>query len=196
VVVGLRLESVRDGLANSSLVASVSIGEGVYVGSGSVITQGVPADALAVERAQQVVRKGWAAAPDAACRAGAAGRKEGRRVPACRQAQARARGFRRRIAIRCAGALPSAPLSIANQFASELGANVGADPTQNVFPRVDSMPWLTRVVHLPKHLIESFLKRTVKCTHTEKGKGDKEVEAIRRAHRSAFCSITNNNSGL
>jgi bifunctional UDP-N-acetylglucosamine pyrophosphorylase/glucosamine-1-phosphate N-acetyltransferase len=47
--------------SNSSLVAPVSVGDGAYVGSGSVITRDVPADALAVGRAQQVVREGWAA---------------------------------------------------------------------------------------------------------------------------------------
>lgn len=39
--------------SNSSLVAPVSIGEGGYVASGSVITQDVPADALAFGRARQ-----------------------------------------------------------------------------------------------------------------------------------------------
>lgn len=48
--------------SNSSLVAPVKIGDGAYVGSGSVITQDVPADALAVARARQAVKGGWAAA--------------------------------------------------------------------------------------------------------------------------------------
>jgi bifunctional UDP-N-acetylglucosamine pyrophosphorylase / glucosamine-1-phosphate N-acetyltransferase len=47
--------------SNSALVAPVRIGEGAYVGSGSVITQDVPADALAVARGRQEVREGWAA---------------------------------------------------------------------------------------------------------------------------------------
>jgi bifunctional UDP-N-acetylglucosamine pyrophosphorylase/glucosamine-1-phosphate N-acetyltransferase len=42
---------------NSSLVAPVKIGKGAYVGSGSVITKDVPADALAVERGQQINRE-------------------------------------------------------------------------------------------------------------------------------------------
>ena len=46
--------------SNSSLVAPVSIGEGAYVGSGSVITEDVAADALAVGRARQVEKPGWA----------------------------------------------------------------------------------------------------------------------------------------
>jgi bifunctional UDP-N-acetylglucosamine pyrophosphorylase/glucosamine-1-phosphate N-acetyltransferase len=37
----------------------VTIGEGAYVGSGSVITGDVPADALALGRGRQVVKEGW-----------------------------------------------------------------------------------------------------------------------------------------
>jgi len=46
--------------SNSSLVAPVAIGDGAYVGSGSVVTKDVPADALAVARAPQTVKEGWA----------------------------------------------------------------------------------------------------------------------------------------
>jgi bifunctional UDP-N-acetylglucosamine pyrophosphorylase/glucosamine-1-phosphate N-acetyltransferase len=46
---------------NSSLVAPVKIGNGAYIGSGSVITKDVPDDALAVERNQQTNREGGAA---------------------------------------------------------------------------------------------------------------------------------------
>ncbi len=46
--------------SNSSLVAPVEIGEGAYIGSGSVITENVPADALALARARQTVKQGWA----------------------------------------------------------------------------------------------------------------------------------------
>ena len=45
---------------NSSLVAPVKIGNGAYIGSGSVITHDVPDDALAVERSQQTNREGGA----------------------------------------------------------------------------------------------------------------------------------------
>jgi len=45
---------------NTSLVAPVNIGDGAYIGSGSVITKDVPADALAVERGQQTIREGGA----------------------------------------------------------------------------------------------------------------------------------------
>jgi bifunctional UDP-N-acetylglucosamine pyrophosphorylase/glucosamine-1-phosphate N-acetyltransferase len=46
---------------NASLVAPVKIGDGAYIGSGSVVTQNVPANALAIERVQQVNKEGWAA---------------------------------------------------------------------------------------------------------------------------------------
>lgn len=46
--------------SNSSLVAPVTIAAGAYVGSGSVVTKDVPADALAVERSQQTNKDGWA----------------------------------------------------------------------------------------------------------------------------------------
>ncbi|WP_038034451.1 bifunctional UDP-N-acetylglucosamine diphosphorylase/glucosamine-1-phosphate N-acetyltransferase GlmU [Thermopetrobacter sp. TC1] len=46
--------------SNSSLVAPVKIGRGAYVGSGSVITEDVPEEALALARARQVNKPGWA----------------------------------------------------------------------------------------------------------------------------------------
>jgi len=46
--------------SNSALVAPVKIGDGAYVGSGSVITEDVPAQALALGRGRQVVKEGWA----------------------------------------------------------------------------------------------------------------------------------------
>jgi bifunctional UDP-N-acetylglucosamine pyrophosphorylase/glucosamine-1-phosphate N-acetyltransferase len=48
--------------SNSSLVAPVRIGAGAYVGSGSVVTKDVAADALAVARGRQMEKGGWAAA--------------------------------------------------------------------------------------------------------------------------------------
>jgi bifunctional UDP-N-acetylglucosamine pyrophosphorylase/glucosamine-1-phosphate N-acetyltransferase len=47
--------------SNSTLVAPIDIGDGSYIGAGSVITDPVPADALALGRARQVIKDGWAA---------------------------------------------------------------------------------------------------------------------------------------
>lgn len=47
--------------SNSSLVAPVSIGDGALIASGSVITEDVPADALAFGRARQEMKPGRAA---------------------------------------------------------------------------------------------------------------------------------------
>jgi bifunctional UDP-N-acetylglucosamine pyrophosphorylase / glucosamine-1-phosphate N-acetyltransferase len=47
--------------SNASLVAPVKIGDGAYIGSGSVITKDVAADALALGRAREEQRHGWAA---------------------------------------------------------------------------------------------------------------------------------------
>ena len=46
--------------SNSALVAPVKIGDDAYVGSGSVINRDVPAGSLAVGRARQVIKEGWA----------------------------------------------------------------------------------------------------------------------------------------
>jgi len=46
---------------NTSLVAPITVGEGAYIGAGSTITKDVPPGALAVGRAPQVVKEGWAA---------------------------------------------------------------------------------------------------------------------------------------
>ncbi len=47
--------------SNAALVAPVTVGEGAYVATGSVITQDVPADALAFGRSRQVVKENRAA---------------------------------------------------------------------------------------------------------------------------------------
>ena len=47
--------------SNSTLVAPLEIGDGSYIGAGSVITHPVPPEALAVGRSRQVNKEGWAA---------------------------------------------------------------------------------------------------------------------------------------
>jgi len=46
--------------SDSTLVAPVRVGKGAYVAAASCITANVPEDALALGRAQQVVKEGWA----------------------------------------------------------------------------------------------------------------------------------------
>ncbi|MCH6591197.1 MAG: bifunctional UDP-N-acetylglucosamine diphosphorylase/glucosamine-1-phosphate N-acetyltransferase GlmU [Proteobacteria bacterium] len=46
--------------SNTALVAPVTVGDGAIIGAGSVITGDVAADALALTRADQEERKGWA----------------------------------------------------------------------------------------------------------------------------------------
>src|SRR5271155_5648092 len=48
--------------SDSTLVAPVKIGNGAYVAAASCITEDVPADALAVGRARQTTKEGWARA--------------------------------------------------------------------------------------------------------------------------------------
>lgn len=46
--------------SDSTLVAPVRIGKGAYVAAGSTITEDVPVDALALGRARQTTKEGWA----------------------------------------------------------------------------------------------------------------------------------------
>jgi bifunctional UDP-N-acetylglucosamine pyrophosphorylase / glucosamine-1-phosphate N-acetyltransferase len=46
--------------SDATLVAPVKVGKGSYVAAASCITQDVPPDSLALGRAQQVVKEGWA----------------------------------------------------------------------------------------------------------------------------------------
>ena len=48
--------------SDSTLVAPVRLGKGAYVGAASCITDDVPADSLALGRARQTVKEGWAKA--------------------------------------------------------------------------------------------------------------------------------------
>jgi bifunctional UDP-N-acetylglucosamine pyrophosphorylase/glucosamine-1-phosphate N-acetyltransferase len=59
--------------SDTTLVAPVTVGAGAYVGAGSAITEDVPPGALALGRARQVVKEGWAA--------GRAGRKAAQGSP-------------------------------------------------------------------------------------------------------------------
>ena len=47
--------------SNTALVAPVTVGDGAYVATGSVVTADVPADALTIARARQVDKPGRAA---------------------------------------------------------------------------------------------------------------------------------------
>ena len=54
---------IEDGVfvgSDSTLVAPVRVGKGAYVGAASCITDDVPEDALAVGRARQIMKDGWA----------------------------------------------------------------------------------------------------------------------------------------
>ena len=62
--------------SDSTLVAPVSIGDGSYVAAGSCITHSVPDGALALGRARQTTKEGWAAAKQAARAAAKAARSE------------------------------------------------------------------------------------------------------------------------
>jgi len=62
--VGKHPTTIGDGTfvgSNTTLIAPVVVGEGAYVGAGSTITKDVPPGALAVGRAHQIVKEGWAA---------------------------------------------------------------------------------------------------------------------------------------
>ena len=64
---------IEDGVfigSDSTLVAPVKIGRGAYVAAASCVTEDVPADALAVGRARQTVKVGWAAAKRGARKSG------------------------------------------------------------------------------------------------------------------------------
>jgi len=54
---------IEDGVfigSDSTLVAPIRVGKGAYVGAASCLTEDVPADSLAIGRARQIVREGWA----------------------------------------------------------------------------------------------------------------------------------------
>ena len=56
---------VEDGVfvgSDTTLVAPVRVARGAYIGAASCITDDVPEDALAIGRARQIVKEGWAKA--------------------------------------------------------------------------------------------------------------------------------------
>jgi bifunctional UDP-N-acetylglucosamine pyrophosphorylase / glucosamine-1-phosphate N-acetyltransferase len=74
--------------SDTALVAPVRVGDGAYVAAGSVITENVPADALALARGRQVNKPGWAKARR---RALAAAKKPARRAKRPRKPKSRRR---------------------------------------------------------------------------------------------------------
>jgi len=81
--------------SDTALVAPVRVGDGAYVGAGSVITKNVPSDALGLARGQQVNKLGWAAARRRELSVGAKGKKSRARSKSKRRAKPR-RGKRKR----------------------------------------------------------------------------------------------------
>jgi bifunctional UDP-N-acetylglucosamine pyrophosphorylase/glucosamine-1-phosphate N-acetyltransferase len=64
--------------SDTALVAPVRIGDDAYVAAGSIITENVPADALAVARGRQVNKPGWAKARRAQLKNAAHGKTKSR----------------------------------------------------------------------------------------------------------------------
>jgi bifunctional UDP-N-acetylglucosamine pyrophosphorylase/glucosamine-1-phosphate N-acetyltransferase len=81
--------------SDTALVAPVRVGDGAYVGAGSVITKNVPSDALALARGQQVNKLGWAAARRRELSSGAKAKKSRARSKSKRRAKP-SRGRRKR----------------------------------------------------------------------------------------------------
>lgn len=72
--------------SDSALVAPVKIGNGAYVAAGSVVTENVPADALAIARGRQTNKPGWAKAKRAEMK-----RVKGARQKPAKRAERKAR---------------------------------------------------------------------------------------------------------
>jgi bifunctional UDP-N-acetylglucosamine pyrophosphorylase/glucosamine-1-phosphate N-acetyltransferase len=82
--------------SDTALVAPVRVGDGAYVGAGSVITENVPADALGLARGRQLNMPGWASArrremASAAKPAKSRPRKKSKRRAPARQRKTRSR---------------------------------------------------------------------------------------------------------
>ncbi|HYA96806.1 MAG TPA: bifunctional UDP-N-acetylglucosamine diphosphorylase/glucosamine-1-phosphate N-acetyltransferase GlmU [Methylomirabilota bacterium] len=85
---------------DTALVAPVRVGDGAYVGAGSVITENVPADALAVARGRQANIPGWAAKKRRELAAAQAKQKPSKRKKNGRKAAPRRRSSARKSARR------------------------------------------------------------------------------------------------
>jgi bifunctional UDP-N-acetylglucosamine pyrophosphorylase / glucosamine-1-phosphate N-acetyltransferase len=67
---------IEDGVfvgSDSTLVAPVRVGKGAYVAAASCVTEDVPAEALALGRARQITKEGWAKKKRAATETGKSG---------------------------------------------------------------------------------------------------------------------------
>jgi bifunctional UDP-N-acetylglucosamine pyrophosphorylase/glucosamine-1-phosphate N-acetyltransferase len=54
---------IEDGVfvgSDSILVAPVRIGKGAYIAAATTVTEDVPPDSLALGRARQIIKEGWA----------------------------------------------------------------------------------------------------------------------------------------
>jgi bifunctional UDP-N-acetylglucosamine pyrophosphorylase/glucosamine-1-phosphate N-acetyltransferase len=61
-VVGAAEASIGEGVfvgSNATLVAPITLEAGSYIAAGSVITESVPGEALAIGRGRQVNKPGW-----------------------------------------------------------------------------------------------------------------------------------------
>lgn len=84
--------------SDTALVAPVRVGDGAYIAAGSVVTENVPGDALAVARGRQVNKPGWAAGRR---REMAREKKSSRRKPSGRKRpRTRTRKAKRRPALK------------------------------------------------------------------------------------------------
>jgi bifunctional UDP-N-acetylglucosamine pyrophosphorylase / glucosamine-1-phosphate N-acetyltransferase len=77
--------------SDTALVAPVRVGDGAYVAAGSIVTENVPAEALAIARGRQVNKPGWATKR----RREMKGAKSGSRGKVARKQPARRRSTRR-----------------------------------------------------------------------------------------------------
>jgi len=82
--------------SDTALVAPVRVGDGAYVAAGSVITDNVPPDALAIARGRQANKAGWARAKRRELAAAKSTKKSSRRKASRRPARRKKSKSRRR----------------------------------------------------------------------------------------------------